>query len=215
MDGGAASGKSSTAKAISKRLNYLYVDTGTHYRAVTFLMITKGIIPDDPEAVDACLKEIPLETKVIDQNALIYLDTHHAKESDLRSQTVNDQVSRFAALPGVRKFLLDYQRNLASVAREQNFDGLIMEGRDIGSIIFPHANFKFYLEADAQTRSKRRAMEGLKDVIEQRDRLDSARIAAPLTCPQGAIRIDTSDMSLETVIEKICAIIQGSNDRKN
>lgn len=212
MDGGAASGKSSTARAISKRLNYLYVDTGTHYRTVTHLMIAKAIAPENPGSIEAYLKEILLETKIVDQSALIYLDKNHPNESELRSQQVNDQVSRFAAIVGVRMFLLNYQRNLASVARQQNLDGMIMEGRDIGSIIFPDADFKFFLEADPHTRAKRRALEGHEDAIEQRDRLDSARNTAPLTCPQGAIRIDTSTMTLEAVIDKICAIIEGEID---
>lgn len=211
IDGGAASGKSSTARAIAKRFNYLYVDTGSHYRAVTYLMITKGINPEDPEAVVRCLKEIPFETKIMDQRALVYLNSNHPKESDLRSQKVNDQVSRFAAMPGVRKFLLTYQRNLASVARKQNFDGLIMEGRDIGSIIFPHADYKFFLIADPNTRIERRALEGHEDSIEQRDRLDSTRHTAPLTCPQGAVKIDTSRLTLDAVIEKISALIEGRN----
>lgn len=211
IDGGAASGKSSTARAIAKRLNYLYVDTGSHYRAVTYLMITKGINPEAPEAVVRCLKEIPFETKIMDQRALVYLNSNYPKESDLRSQKVNDQVSRFAAMPGVRKFLLTYQRNLASVARKQNFDGLIMEGRDIGSIIFPHADYKFFLIADLNTRIERRALEGHEDSIEQRDRLDSTRHTAPLTCPQGAVKIDTSRLTVDAVIEKISSIIEGRN----
>ena len=211
IDGGAASGKSSTARAIAKRLNYLYVDTGSHYRAVTYLMITKGINPEDPEAVVRCLKEIPFETKIMDQRALVYLNSNHPKESDLRSQKVNDQVSRFAAMSGVRKLLLTYQRNIASIARKQNFDGLIMEGRDIGSIIFPHADYKFFLIADLNTRIERRALEGHEDSIEQRDRLDSIRHTAPLTCPQGAVKINTSRLTLDAVIEKISSIIESRN----
>jgi cytidylate kinase len=209
MDGGAASGKSSTAKAISKRFNYLYVDTGSHYRTLTYLMIKKGIIPEDSEAVVKCLNEISLETKVKDRRALVYLNSNHPNESALRTQEVNDQVSRFAAMPALRKFLLNYQRNLASIARIQNFDGMIMEGRDIGSIIFPHADYKFFLIADPDTRIERRALEGHEDAIEQRGRLDSTRHTAPLTCPQGAVKIDTSRLTLEAVIEKISALIEG------
>lgn len=209
IDGGAATGKSSSARVISERFNYLYADTGSHYRTITYLMITKGINPEDPRDTIECLNKISLETKIKDRKVHVYLDSYNPNDNDLRSQKVNDQVSHFAAMPDVRKFLLKYQRNLASIARIQNFDGMIMEGRDIGSIIFPHADYKFFLIADPNTRIKRRNLEGHKDAIEKRDRLDSTRHTAPLICPKGAIKIDTSLMTLEEVIEKMSSFIEG------
>ncbi len=215
IDGGAASGKSTTARAVSERLNYLYVDTGTHYRMVTYLMIRDGITPNDSTTVKAYLKDRPLETKVDKHREIMFIDAGHPDESDLRSAEVNNQVSRFAALKPVRQFLFNYQRNLAKVAQELGFAGIIMEGRDIGSIIFPHADYKIFLEANPLTRAERRALDGQKDAITQRDQLDSERNTAPLICPQGAIRIDTSQIPLEAVVEKICAIIVEGSESDN
>jgi cytidylate kinase len=120
---------------------------------------------------------------------------------------VNAQVSKFAAIPEVRKKLFAYQRSLADLAREQQYAGLIMEGRDIGSIIFPEAAYRFYLDADEATRAARRAKEGQTDPIAARDKMDSTRQAAPLVCPKGATQINTAHHTLEEVIEKIAHLI--------
>jgi cytidylate kinase len=117
-------------------------------------------------------------------------------------------VSHFAALAPVRNKLFHYQRSLAKFARAQKFAGLVMEGRDIGSVIFPDAPYRFFLFADEQTRAKRRHSEGQTDAIAQRDKLDRSRSVAPLTCPSGATQIDTSQRTLAQVIQLIVDHVQ-------
>jgi cytidylate kinase len=124
-------------------------------------------------------------------------------ESEIRSREVNAHVSHFAAIPAVRAFLLAYQRGQAGFARENAFRGLVMEGRDIGSVIFPQADFRFFLHADPAERARRRALEGGQDSIAERDRLDSSRQTAPLACPAGAVAVDTTLLNLEAVVETL------------
>jgi len=120
-------------------------------------------------------------------------------------------VSHFAAMPKVRDILLLYQRSHAQTARENGFAGMIMEGRDIGTVVFPDADFKFFLSADSATREARRAREGVQDSIAKRDKMDAGRKVAPLACADDAVRIDSSNLSLEEVIDKISAIIEGQS----
>jgi len=203
VDGGAASGKSSTSRAVAERLNLMHVDTGSHYRAVTFALQGEGVSPNNEAAVSERLQSLPLDTQLEGRSARIALDGKAPSQDDLRSDAVNAQVSPFAALPCVRQFLFDYQRSQAAIARDHGFAGLIMEGRDIGSVIFPDADLRVFLEADSATRAQRRAAEGQSDSIEQRDKIDSSRKTAPLTCPDGAMKIDNSHLSLEQVVEMI------------
>ncbi|MBQ2732038.1 MAG: (d)CMP kinase, partial [Opitutales bacterium] len=128
-------------------------------------------------------------------------------DAEIRNDAVNAVVSQFAAIPEVRKFLFDYQRLQKEVARERGFDGLIMDGRDIGSVIFPDADLRIFLTADPEARARRRAAEGIADSIAERDKLDSSRKAAPLACPEGAIKIDSTDLTLEQVVGKISGMI--------
>jgi CMP/dCMP kinase len=207
VDGGAASGKSSLARALAPRFNFLHVDTGAHYRAVTLALRRAGVDPGDAPKVAAALARLPLDTRVEGRAARIVLDGEPPKDADLRSEEVNTQVSRFAALPAVRRFLFDYQRSQAPLARAHGFAGLVMEGRDIGSVIFPDANLRLFLTADATTRARRRAADGHADAVAERDRLDTARAAAPLTCPPGAIVIDSSNLSLDGVVARAAALV--------
>ncbi len=209
VDGGAASGKSTTSRAVAKRFNLLHVDTGAYYRAVTHLCLQNGVSPLKPEEVQALLGQGKVETEVSGRRALISLHGRLTDEADLRRPEVTDHVSSFSALPEVRRFLVDFQRNLVQVARDYGFDGLIMEGRDIGTVILPDADFKFFLKADTKTRELRRAKEGHKDSISERDRIDSGRKTAPLACADDAIRIDTSALTLEEVVDQVCGIVGG------
>jgi cytidylate kinase len=126
---------------------------------------------------------------------------------EIRSREVNEQVSHFAAIPDVRTALLAYQRGLAEVARGRGYRGLVMEGRDIGSVIFPDADFRFFLHAHPEERARRRASEGQQDSITERDRIDSSRKTAPLACPPGAISIDTTHRTLAEVVETMAVPI--------
>ncbi len=208
IDGGAATGKSSTSRAIAERLNLMHVDTGAHYRTLTFALLNAGANSKTPDAIPELLKSLKLDTTIKARSALLSINGDVPADADIRSPEVNANVSKFAAIQSVREFLFNYQRSQAQVALDQTeFTGLIMEGRDIGSIIFPSADFRFFLFADEGTRTARRAKDGQTDSIGERDKRDSQRKTAPLVCPKGAIRVDTGPLPLEGVVEHIYGII--------
>ncbi|MEN9638036.1 MAG: hypothetical protein RL077_6440 [Verrucomicrobiota bacterium] len=206
IDGGAASGKSSSARALSERFNLLHVDTGSFYRAITAEMLRRGLRTYDLSGISATIAHVRLTTQVQGRSARMELDGRVAGE-EIRGGAVNDAVSHFAAIPEVRQALLAYQRGQAEVARGAGFRGLVMEGRDIGSVIFPDATFRFFLQADPEERARRRASEGQRDPIAERDRLDSTRKTAPLACPPGALAIDTTHLNLAEVVARMVAPI--------
>lgn len=207
IDGGAASGKSSTARALSERFHLLHADTGSYYRALSARLLHSGVAPAAPANVRAELTDLHLGTQLAGRSAQLTIGGDPVPEADLRSDAVNAAVSHFAALPEVRAALLPYQRGLADLARLRGFRGLVMEGRDIGSVIFPHADLRIYLHADPAERARRRAREGQLDAVVERDRLDSSRENSPMMCPAGAVAIDTSHLALPAVVERISALI--------
>ena len=208
VDGGAAVGKSSTSKGLAKRLELMHVDTGSHYRTLTSALLKSGVDAEQSETISKTLELLKLSTKIDGRSARLGINGVVPKDSDLRSPEVNAKVSKFAAIPEVRQKLFAYQRSLADLAREQQYAGLIMEGRDIGSIIFPGATYRFFLDADEETCAARRAKEGQTDSIAARDKMDRTRQAAPLLCPKGATQINTGQHTLEEVIEKIALLIE-------
>jgi cytidylate kinase len=211
VDGGAASGKSSTSRAIAERLGLMHVDTGAHYRTLAYALLNAGADPGAPEAIPALLAALQLDTTIKGRSALLSINGHVPADAEIRSPEVNSNVSKFAAIESVREFLFNYQRSQADVAREHpRFNGLIMEGRDIGSIIFPTAEHRFFLFADEATRAARRAKDGQTDSIAERDKRDSQRKTAPLVCLAGAIRVDTGPLSLDAVVDHICGLITGA-----
>ncbi len=206
IDGGAASGKSTSARILSERFNLLHVDTGSFYRAVTADLLRRGVAPADLPAVKTALASLKLGTRLNGRSAQMEVDGR-VLEEEIRSRAVNENVSHFAAIPELRTALLAYQRGLADVARDHHFRGLVMEGRDIGSVIFPNADFRFFLQADPAERARRRASEGQQDSIAERDRLDSSRKTSPLTCPPGATSLDTTHLTLDQVVERLAGPI--------
>ena len=206
IDGGAASGKSSSSRTLSDRFNFLHVDTGSFYRAITAELLRRGVRASDLNAVKAALAAVKLGTRVEGRSAQMEIGGRIAGD-EIRSREVNDHVSHFAAIPEVRTALLAYQRGQAEVARDRGFRGLVMEGRDIGSVIFPNADFRFFLHAHPEERARRRASEGQQDSITERDRLDSSRKTAPLACPPGAVSIDTTHLTLSEVVETMATAI--------
>jgi cytidylate kinase len=206
IDGGAASGKSSSSRTLSERFHLLHVDTGSFYRALTAELLRRQVPATDLAAVNAALADLPLGTRVEGRSARMEIAGRVAGD-EIRSREVNDAVSHFAAIPAVRTALLEYQRGQAAVARRGGFRGLVMEGRDIGSVIFPDADFRFFLHADPDERARRRAKEGQEDSIAERDRIDSTRKTAPLACPAGAVAIDTTHLSLTEVVEQMAAAV--------
>lgn len=206
IDGGAASGKSSTSRHLAERFNLLHVDTGSFYRQVTAELLRRQVPSADAEAVGRAVAGLVFSTRLEGRSARMLIDGQAAGD-EIRGPQVNEHVSHYAAIPAVRSALLAYQRGQADVGRTHGFRGLVMEGRDIGSVIFPHADFRFFLHADPVERAKRRAAEGRQDSIAERDRLDSSRKTAPLACPPGAIDIDSTHLTLEQVVEKLAALI--------
>ena len=198
IDGGAGTGKSTLSNLISNRNNFLYVETGFHYRAITFMLLNKALIPND---VEHYLSKNPLVIKSnINKNkSEIEIDDIKFNYDDLRSTKVNENVSHFAAIPIIRKSLFEYQRSQVDKAQSLGFTGVILEGRDIGTKILPDADLKIFLHADAETRVRRRINDGETDSIKRRDELDLNRKSAPLACADDAMKINTAQYSAEEV----------------
>ena len=206
IDGGAATGKSSTSRGIADELDLMHVDTGSHYRTLTHALLTAGANPENETDITSALTALSLSTQIDGRSARLGINSVLPADTDLRSTEVNAKVSKFAAVAAVRQKLFNYQRSLADLAREHNYTGLVMEGRDIGSIIFPDADFRIFLHADEATRAARRASEGQTDSIAARDKMDKSRKTAPLVCPDGATQVDTGPLTLKQVIAKIVGI---------
>ena len=201
IDGGAASGKSSTARALSERFHLLHVDTGSFYRAFTAELLRQNVATDHPDAIASAATALQLDTAIEGRRAQMKINGRVVPDAEIRTPAVNANVSHFAAVPALRQALLEYQRGQADVGRSHGFRGLVMEGRDIGSVIFPDADFRFFLHADPVERARRRAAEGQQDSITERDRLDQSRKTAPLACPEGATDVDSTHLTLEEVVD--------------
>jgi cytidylate kinase len=210
MDGGAASGKSTTAKALCRMRNFLHVDTGSHYRAVAFACLKAGVPPVDGPQLRGFLDSLDFSSRLRAHESLIcFGDDPPPRSSDLRSREVNQTVSQYAALPVVRDAVKVYQREQVDLARRHGYKGIVMDGRDIGTVILPDADLKVFLVADPSTRQNRRILEGGADVIAERDKWDSTRKTAPLKPAGDAVIIDNSNLSLEEVVQRILDLIEG------
>ena len=201
IDGPAASGKSTVAKLIADRLGYTFINTGAMYRAVTWYMLEQGIDPADTDAVLAALPSVPLSFGKDGSRSIVLCNGSPLTE-ELPRQEVNDHVSPIAAIPEVRSLLVNRQRDY------NRQEPVVMEGRDIGTVVFPDTPFKYFVTASEEVRAARRAAEGLTDSIAERDRKDSSRATAPLAQAQDALLVDTSDMSIDQVVNFITDNIQ-------
>lgn len=201
IDGPAASGKSTVAKLIADRLGYTFINTGAMYRAVTWYMLEQGIDPADTDAVLAALPSVPLSFGKDGSRSIVLCNGSPLTE-ELTRQEVNDHVSTIAAIPEVRSLLVNRQRDY------NRQEPVVMEGRDIGTVVFPDTPFKYFVTASEEVRAARRAAEGLTDSIAERDRKDSSRATAPLAQAQDALLVDTSDMSIDQVVNFITYNIQ-------
>jgi cytidylate kinase len=202
IDGGAGTGKSTTASILSERLNFLHVDTGSHYRSITRHLLNLGIGPEEAEKY-ININKLTLSSEIDERKSKLSLDGKSFGKDQLRSKEVNDMVSKFACLPALRNTLFNYQREQVDLAQSHNFVGLVMEGRDIGTVIFPNADLKVFLHADPSVRENRRKRDGESDKIASRDRQDKQRQVAPLKESSGSLRIDTSSLGIEEVYETI------------
>ncbi|NMA87106.1 MAG: (d)CMP kinase [Tissierellia bacterium] len=210
IDGPAAAGKSTIAKEIAKRLNLEYIDTGAMYRALTLKIIDSDI---DMEDIDRII-EISHSTSIKFKNNSIYLD-NVIVDDEIRKNIVNTHVSNVAKIKEIREIMVMMQRKMA-----QN-SNIIMDGRDIGTVVLPHANYKFFLIASVEERARRRYLEIqkrgeeninyeriLEEIIE-RDTIDSTRDISPLKKAIDAYEIDTTDKSIEETIVEIISIVEG------
>lgn len=199
IDGPAASGKSSVSRRLAKRLGYAYINSGTLYRAVTWEVLRQGADTSSHAQVADALARADVVCGIDERNESFIRINGESSEVALRDGRVNQHVSHVAAVPAVRDLVSAQLRRLA----EDRV--VVMEGRDIGSAVFPETPFKFYLDASPEIRRQRRAAEGQADEIASRDKMDSSRKAAPLKVSEDAIVVDTSHLTLDGVVEEVLA----------
>ena len=190
----------------------MHVDTGSHYRAVSFACLKEGIPPEDSAALRRFIGSLVFSSKVIGHKSLVCFNGEAPTlQRDLRSEAVNGVVSPFSALPVVRDAVKAYQRSQVDLARSNGFRGIIMDGRDIGTVILPDADLKIFLQADPETRQRRRELEGGADTVADRDKHDSSRATAPLKPAEDAVILDNSTLTLSEVVEKITDLLPSLN----
>ncbi len=193
IDGPAASGKSTVAKRLAASLGLVMVNSGAMYRAVTWQILQDGIDPADPEAVIQALAKMTIVCGMEEGLSTISINDR-LLTSELRAPEVNDNVSKIASIPELRERLVAMQR-----AYLEETD-VVMEGRDIGSVVFPETPFKIYIDASEEVRAARRSKDGEADAVAARDAQDSQRKVSPLKISEGAIVIDSSDLTIEGTV---------------
>lgn len=201
IDGPAASGKSTVAKTLAKRLGLIMVNTGAMYRAVAWATIQHDVDPADSKAVVEMLDRVDFSCGVENNQSTVLVDGVDPGEA-LRQDAVNSRVSKVAAIPEVRSLLVAMQRDYLKLG------SVVMEGRDIGSVVFPNTPFKMYVDASEEVRRKRRAAEGIIDELGKRDAEDSKRKTAPLIVAEGAVVIDSSEMTVEEVVQAALDVLR-------
>ncbi len=201
IDGPAASGKSTLARELAKRLGLVMVNSGAMYRAVTWKTLQENLQPEDSPKVVTLLRKMNITCGSDGIESTIAIDGQLLNE-ELRSEKVNANVSTIAAIPEVREKLVGLQRDYLQ------HSSLIMEGRDIGSVVFPDTPFKIYVTAAENIRAARRVKIGEIDAIAKRDAADSARATAPLIVPEGAVILDTSDHTIESGLSAALDILK-------
>ena len=219
IDGPAGSGKSTSAKLIAKKLGYLYIDTGAMYRAVTFYALQEGAIKNEARIAELARKcKVNLEYK--DGEVIVLLNGRNVS-NEIRSSEVNSHVSDVSRISEVRKLMVEKQRTMAKQG-----NGVVMEGRDIGTVVFPEADVKIFLTASLDERANRRANEyikkgadvllnDIKNNLSSRDKIDSSRDDSPLTKAADAIEVDTTSLSIEEQVNRIIAEVKKAADKKN
>jgi CMP/dCMP kinase len=190
IDGTSASGKSTNARMVADALGFIYVDTGAMYRTLAWHCLVKHVDVHDPKAVAVLCRAWKTSLDCVESKVRFLVDGYYP-EKEIRTEPVTEAVSHVAAVPKVREWMKRKQRECAK------FGNLVMEGRDIGTNVFPETDFKFYLDASLDERAKRRAAEGIQENLAARDRRDSQRAADPLMIALGATVINNSRMTPE------------------
>jgi cytidylate kinase len=196
IDGPAASGKSSVARELAKQIGFDYVNSGAMYRAVTWHVLQHAISPGDGGAIARLLETSRIDCNLDDDGSRILIDGVDPA-AHLRDDRVNDEVSLVSSVPRVREILVAKMRAYVSDR------DIVMEGRDIGSVVFPETPYKFYIDASPEVRLRRRIAQGQRDQIAARDRADSSRRASPLVIAEDAHVIDSSNLTIEGVVGEI------------
>ena len=201
IDGTSASGKSTNAKLVAHKLGYIYVDPGAMYRTLAWYCLQKGVDPADQLAISELCKNWNTELVCEDGRVRLLVDGK-SPEEEIRTVETSAAVSHVAAVPFVRDWMKAQQRESV------RFGNLVMEGRDIGSNIFPETQFKFYMDASLEERQARRAADGVQENLAARDQRDSSRKASPLVVPEGAMVINNSGETPKQTSGRIIAEIE-------
>ena len=212
VDGPAGAGKSSISKIVAKKLGYLYIDTGAMYRSVTWAVLHNHIDVNNQKAVEALLPELDLTMEASDDSCKVFIAGQDVTDF-IRTPQVNNAVSIVASYKGVRQYLVERQRLMAEAG------GVILDGRDIGSVVLPNAELKIYLTASVEARAMRRylevkgtvneqTLEDIKDSVMQRDAMDKNRKESPLIQVEDAVLVDSSGMTFDETVEHILHLVQ-------
>ncbi len=210
IDGPAASGKSTTAREVAKRLGYIYIDTGAMYRAITKAALDAGVDMNDAAALEEIARSSRITLEIRDGQQHTFLNGRDVSR-EIRTPEIDRNISPVATHPGVRRIMVEQQRQLARDG------GVVMDGRDIGTVVLPDAELKIFMEASIEARARRRlreqangdaavTLESIKADLARRDHADSTRADGPLKKAEDAIVIDTSHMSIEEQVARIVAL---------
>jgi len=219
IDGPAASGKSTIGELLARRLDYLYFDTGVMYRAVTWSALKRGRPLEDEEAITTLAKALRIDVlppTVEDGRQYTVLADGEDVTWEIRRPEVDASVSLVSTYGGVREEMVRQQRRVAAVGR------IVMVGRDIGTVVLPEADLKIYLDATVEERARRRCRELLERgetadyeevlaMMRRRDEIDSHRAISPLRVPDGAVVVDTTDLSIEEVLERVMELVKATD----
>ena len=218
VDGPAASGKSTVSRSAAKMLGFNYVDTGAMYRSITWKALEEGLDVEDTIAVVAMMHRIKISFELVEKRVRMLIDDMYPGNA-MREPRVTEKVSAIAAIPEVRQVLVQHQRSLT------RFGNLVMEGRDIGTVVFPDTPYKFYLEAKPEIRALRRkrdleamkipaTQEGVAESIQRRDRKDSGRSVSPLQIALGATVVENSKLTVDETAQIIVDHIRQQDQRR-
>lgn len=212
IDGPAGAGKSSISKVVANELGYLYIDTGAMYRGVTWAVLDSHVDVNNQKEVEALLPSLDLTLEPTASACKVYVKGQDVTDL-IRQQLINENVSTIASYKGVREYLVERQQAMAAIG------GVILDGRDIGSVVLPNAELKIYLTASVDARAKRRwlevqgtsneqPLEDIKKNVESRDEMDKNRDESPLVCVEDAIVVDSSNMTFDETVKHILHLVQ-------
>ena len=212
IDGPAGAGKSSISKVVANELGYLYIDTGAMYRGVTWAVLDSHVDVKNQKDVESLLPSLDLTLEPTANACKVFVKGQDVTDL-IRQQQINENVSTIASYKGVREYLVERQQAMAAVG------GVILDGRDIGSVVLPKAELKIYLTASVDARAKRRwlevqgtsneqSLEDIKNNVECRDEMDKNRDESPLVCVEDAIVVDSSNMTFDETVEHILHLVQ-------